>query len=492
MRCAARASILQAYWRPSAAQGVRRICRGHGRNTATDRMREAATSAHASGERGAGDGNQHACNIDSHLSKEGQARNLSSLSKFIFSFLGIPGMVSLHGGLPNASIFPFKSMKVELQDGTWLDMSETEKMDAAQQYNTNGRGYPPLLEWAKQNAQQLHAPPARQEVVITSGNNHAIDMVLCCLLNRGDSLLCDEYTYSHLVEAMVGPKGYRALPVPMDDFGMTPEALEQTIEDLKAKGQPLPRVLYLVPNGQNPVSYVAPLERRQALYQTSRKYDLMIVEDDPYFFLQFPHNREVPGLWNMGRSYMSLDTDGRVVRLDSFAKFLAPGFRLGWLTAHPHFVDKFTYHMHGTALGPCSTTQVMLAELVQHWGSAGLDRHLKSLQTVYKRRALLMHTAAKQHLEGLASWLPPEAGMFMWLKLEGGVKDADDIIDALKDEQVAVVPGRISHCNGPRPPFPCPFVRLSFAMAPEEDIPKGIERLANVLKRVQNKSDRGH
>ena len=68
---------------------------------------------------------------------------------------------------------------------------------------------------------------------------------------------------------------------------------------------------------------------------------------------------EVPGLWNLGKSYMSLDTDGRVVRLDSFAKFLAPGFRLGWLTAHPHFVDKFTFHMHGTALGPCSTTQVI-------------------------------------------------------------------------------------------------------------------------------------
>ncbi len=67
---------------------------------------------------------------------------------------------------------------------------------------------------------------------------------------------------------------------------------------------------------------------------------------------------EVPGLWNLGKSYLSIDTDGRVVRLDSFAKFLAPGFRLGWLTAHPAFVDKLTFHMHGTALGPCSTTQV--------------------------------------------------------------------------------------------------------------------------------------
>lgn len=79
---------------------------------------------------------------------------------------------------------------------------------------------------------------------------------------------------------------------------------------------------------------------------------------------------EVPGLWGLGKSYMSLDTDGRVVRLDSFAKFLAPGFRLGWLTAHPHFVDKFTFHMHGTALGPCSTTQVNHHSYTHHTRNA--------------------------------------------------------------------------------------------------------------------------
>ena len=100
------------------------------RITDTGRMQEAASSSQASGER-ADDGNQHPCNIESHLSKEGKARNLSSLSKFIFSFSEIPGMVSLHGGLPNASIFPFKSMKVELKDGTWLDMSEKEKVHAS-------------------------------------------------------------------------------------------------------------------------------------------------------------------------------------------------------------------------------------------------------------------------------------------------------------------------------------------------------------------------
>lgn len=95
-------------------------------------MQEAASSSQASsqaaGKQATDHGNQRPCHIESHLSKEGKARNLSSLSKFIFSFSEIPDIVSLHGGLPNASIFPFKSMKVELQDGSWLDMSEKDKV----------------------------------------------------------------------------------------------------------------------------------------------------------------------------------------------------------------------------------------------------------------------------------------------------------------------------------------------------------------------------
>eukprot|EP00891_Asterochloris_glomerata_P003670 jgi/Astpho2/3670/fgenesh1_pg.00059_%23_23_t len=379
-------------------------------------------------------------------------RQLSSLSALIFGFNGVPGMIGLNGGLPNASIFPVKSMQLTLTDGTVLDISDPDKMAAAQQYNTAGAGYGPLHKWVTQHTQELHQPPAGQRCVITSGSNQAIDMVLCVLLNRGDSLLCDKYTYSHLVEAMVGPKGYKAIPVPTDDEGMTPETLEQTLQVIKAAGGKLPRVLYTVPTGQNPTSVITSLERKKALYQMACKHDLVIIEDDPYHYLQFPLNSDELGLHKLGQSYLSLDTAGRVVRLDSFAKFLAPGYRVGWLTAAEHFTEKFTYQIHGTALGPCSTTQVMIAVMMQHWGNVGLDKHLKDIQGQYRRRAGLMHTAAQKHLRGLAEWKAP---------------------------------GRISHCNGPYPGIPCPYVRISFAMAPEEDIPEGIRRLAEILKRRQ-------
>ena len=125
MFCAGRASISGACWAHSASRKLRIYCRAYGRTTD---MQAAASGSQAAGHHAADNGNRRPCDIESHLSKEGKARNLSSLSKFIFSFSDIPDIVSLHGGLPNASIFPFKSMKVELQDGTWLDMSEKDKV----------------------------------------------------------------------------------------------------------------------------------------------------------------------------------------------------------------------------------------------------------------------------------------------------------------------------------------------------------------------------
>ena len=128
MFCNGQAAITRASWLHSISRrSCRQVAACHGRAALTRGMQGANASQQASGRASADDQSQ-ACDIEAHLSKEAQARTLSSLSKFIFSFSGIPDMVSLHGGLPNASIFPFKSLKVELGDGTWLDMSNKEKV----------------------------------------------------------------------------------------------------------------------------------------------------------------------------------------------------------------------------------------------------------------------------------------------------------------------------------------------------------------------------
>ncbi|KAK9806204.1 hypothetical protein WJX72_005253 [[Myrmecia] bisecta] len=423
-------------------------------------------------------------NFDDHLSDEGHARQSGALSKLMFEFSGVSsGLVAMHAGMPPTSAFPFKALSLTLQDGSTVDITDPVMMTAAQQYNTHGKGYPALYNWAKAHVEALHSPPGEHDLMITTGAQHAFDMISSLLLNRGDTLLLEEYTYSHTIESIVNPKGYKALPVAMDSNGLSPDALVKVLEKLVAAGRRLPKLLYTIPVGQNPTGIITKVQRKREIYDICRRYNIILVEDDPYFYLQFPADSGEPlGLHGLGETYLSMDTDGRVIRIDSFAKFLAPGLRLGWVTAEPGLLNKLIIMLSGSCLGPCSMTQVMAAALMTAWGVDGLESHVKALQASYHYRACKLHEAATRELTGLAEWDAPKAGMFLWLKLGAGVTDADQILDRLKEEKVVVVPGRVTHCLGPRPPLACPFIRLSFASVSDSAIANGMKRLASVLR----------
>ncbi|KAL0025949.1 hypothetical protein WJX77_006756 [Trebouxia sp. C0004] len=317
---------------------------------------------------------------------------------------------------------------------------------AAQQYSVTLRGYPALQQWVKKHTWAMHSPPADHDVVITSGSNHTIEMIMSLLMDKGDTIL------------------------------------SQFLKQHSNQSRP-PRLLYTVPVGQNPTGVITPTLRRQQIYSICRQHDVIILEDDPYFYLQFAKDGTPPGLSALGESYLSLDVDGRVIRLDSFSEVLAPGLRLGWATAAPALLEKLIFHLHGSTLGPCAMSQVVVANLLQHWGEKGFEQHVKDMQQGYAQRALLLHKTAEEHLQGLAKWQQPQAGMFAWMKLCGGIKDADQILDKLKEEKVVVVPGRIAHCEGPRPSTDCPYIRVSFASATNADLVEGVKRLANVIRK---------
>lgn len=429
-----------------------------------------------------------------HFSEEGRARQLASLRVLLSAFTGVPGIIGLHGGLPPADAFPFTDMSFTLRDGTKMHITDPAQVAAAQQYSVTLRGYPTLYEWIRNHAWAMHHPPSatKHDCVVTSGSNITIEMIMSLLMDKGDTIMCESYTYPHMIESLVLPRGFKVQGIATDDHGIIPEALTKVLEARKAQGTKAPGLLYTVPVGQNPTGVVTPLHRRQKIFAICQKHDVIILEDDPYFYLQFSASSVEPrGLTNLGPSYLSLDTDGRVIRLDSFSKVLAPGLRLGWATAAPPLLEKLIFHLHGSTLGPCALSQVVIASLLQQWGPQGFEQHVKDMQLGYARRAHTLHTAAEQHLAGLAEWQEPQAGMFAWLKLQGGIQDADEILDKLKEEKVVVVPGRIAHCEGPRPSFACPYIRVSFASATDSDLVEGIKRLATVIKRFQQESAAG-
>eukprot|EP00891_Asterochloris_glomerata_P008351 jgi/Astpho2/8351/fgenesh1_pg.00122_%23_86_t len=358
-----------------------------------------------------------------HLSEEGSLRQLASLRVLLSTFTGIPGVVGLHGGLPAADAFPFTEMSFTLRDGSKVVVNDPAQMATAQQYSVSIRGYQPLYDWMKAHTWRMHSPPGDHDVTITVGSNNTLEILMSLLLNKGDTLLAEEFTYPHVVESFARPRGYKVLGIRMDGQGMVPQALKDTLTALQKQGGKMPRVLYTVPVGQNPTGISIPLERRREIYAICRQHDIVIIEDDPYFYLQWDLQGRPLGLQNLGQSYLSLDTDGRVVRLDSFAK----GHELGIALHRAHRTQQLqqgAQHVLG---------QVTVGALLTQWGDAGFETHVKRMQQSYAHRAGTLHAAAGRK---------PTAGMFAWMKLQGGITDADQVIEYLKEEKVVVVPGR--------------------------------------------------
>ena len=435
-------------------------------------------------------------------------------------------MISLSAGFPPPHVFPLSSVTLRLGDGTVIDLPD---ITAAQQYNASLRGYPPLVHWASNHVRTLHASTSssslsRHSTLITNGANHTLEMLTSLFLDKGDSILVEEYTYPVILESIAVPKGYRTIGVALDGWGIIPSALRQTMEEACAAaaipgGPAKPKILYTVPTGHNPTGSTAPAHRRKEIYEIARQFDLWIIEDDPYFYLQWNtqaagavlHSKSsiddisdeelcgaMPGLRDLRScipSYLSLDVDARVIRVDSFSKFLAPGVRLGFVTAREDVIDRLTAVLHTHTVGPCSLSQTVVASTLLAWGEAGLDAHLRKIQAEYTRRCTVLCEAASRELSGVAEWNIPTAGMFLWMKLYG-VQDAKEVWDDLHDAKIIVCPGSVMmsrRCTTKRTDGDdgstrgkqgnsSPYVRVAYSSVPLDSLREGMVRLGRVMR----------
>jgi kynurenine/2-aminoadipate aminotransferase len=446
--------------------------------------------------------------VEHYLSQEGLARQQGTLRSLVGKFQGASDIVPLAAGFPPPHLFPLTHLSVGVAGlpATPLTLPPGSLSDA-QQYNSSLLGYKPLLAWALRHVKMLHDPPAAHEIIITNGNNHAIELITSLFLDRGDSLIMEEYTYPVLIESIALPKGYRPLAVAMDEEGMVPTTLRQVLENaaaLEAAGGPSrPKLLYTIPTGHNPTGVTTTLQRRQQIYSLCREFDIWILEDDPYFYLQwrqenFPEAESQPGLYGLcpgasnfpAGSYLSMDVDQRVIRADTFSKFLAPGLRLGWVTARKDVVAKIVSALQTHTVGPCSLSQVVVEAALSAWGDDGLDAHLRRVQGEYAKRCFVLCSSAQTHLQGLASWTVPSAGMFVWMRIDEstGVEDVRDVWTDLQSAGVIVCPGSVmKSCSTDLPLkkdgkiVSCRYIRVSFSSASLNDLNEGMLRLGRVL-----------
>ena len=320
--------------------------------------------------------------------------------------------------------------------------------------------------------------------------------------------MTEQFTYPTMVEG-VRPLGVQVAAVAMDEQGIIPEALDDLLsnwDETKRRG-PKPFVLYTVPTGQNPTGATQGVERRKQIYALAQKHDLYILEDEPYYFLQMqpytgPNAPDVPPpashkefIDSLVPSYLSMDIDGRVMRLDSFSKVIAPGTRCGWITASQQICERYRTHADVSTQGPSGVSQLVLFKLLEdHWGHDGYLDWLINIRLEYTARRNAILEACERYLpREIVSWVPPMAGMFHWMEIdytkhpaypEG--KSMDEIEDEIflrnVDYGTLLMKGSWFYAEQDAVEKEKMFFRATYAAAPFEQIDEAIRRFGEAVR----------
>lgn len=259
---------------------------------------------------------------------------------------------------------------------------------------------------------------------MTGGNTSALELAFRTFTERGTYALADEYTYATAFEC-ANPLGVKMIGIKLDEEGPIPSDMDDILSswDEQKMGSKKPHVLYTVPTGHNPTGSTQSTQRRQEIYNLASKHDIIILEDDPYYFLQLAGEVakdaseliKPTAMADLLPSFLKLDVDGRVYRMDSCSKILAPGLRTGWITASAQITERIVRAHEISLQQPSGFSQAFLYKLfAEQWKMEGLFRWFNHLQIGYTtRRDALMRACEANLPKEVASWNVPKAGVFV-------------------------------------------------------------------------------
>ena len=372
----------------------------------------------------------------------------------LFAVASRPEVVSLAGGMPYVSALP-----KELVNGA-IERVMRDHGPVALQYGS-GQGMPALREHILDVMALEGIRASVDDIVVTTGSQHALELVTKLFINPGDVVLAEAPSY---VTAITVFKSFQAevSHVAIDEFGLIPQALRESIARLKAEGKTI-KFLYTVPTFSNPAGVTLTWERRLEILEICRSNGILVLEDNPYGLLYFddqpPH------------AMRSVEEDG-VIYLGTFSKTLAPGFRVGWALA-PHAIrEKLILANEAAVLSPSSFTQHIIAEYLS---SADWKGQIDTFRGVYRERRDAMLTALDDYLPDL-SWTNPTGGFYVWVTLPENI-DAKSMLPRAVKELVAYTPGTAFYADGSGRNK----MRLSFCYPTPDFIREGIRRLSTVV-----------
>lgn len=365
-----------------------------------------------------------------------------------------PQIISFAGGMPAPEMFPVEEMKK-------VSVAVLEESGrVAMQYATT-EGYEPLREKIAQRMNDKYQSNVnKDDILITSGSQQGLDFAGKVFIDEGDVILCESPSYLGAINAF---KSYQPefIDVPTDDGGMVMEELDKILATTDKV-----KMIYVIPDFQNPTGRTWSLDRRNKFMEIVNKYEIPVIEDNPYGELRFEGDY-LPSL-------KSLDTKGLVIFLGTFSKIFCPGYRIGWTCASPEILTKFNFAKQGSDLQSSTISQMELSKFMDMYS---LDDHINNIKNVYvKRRDVMLKTMKEEFPEGV-KFTHPEGGLFTWVEIPDHLNTRDLLHKCLEKNVAYVAGGGFFPNGGVSNTF-----RLNYSNMPEEKIVKGIKSIAEVLK----------
>ena len=373
----------------------------------------------------------------------------SSVIREILKVTVRPEVISFAGGLPSPATFPVEHMRAA------FDTVLSNQGKVALQYGPTD-GYGPLREWIAASLSVNGAKISAEQVLMVSGSQQGLDLLAKVLIDEGSKVLVETPSYLGALQAFSVYQP-RFESVPTDENGLLPEQVAGV-----AQGA---RLLYALPNFQNPTGRTLPVERRTALVETCARLGLPLIEDDPYGALSY-RGEPLPKM-------IAMNPDG-VIYMGSFSKVLTPGIRLGYVVAPLPLVRKLEQAKQAADLHTAQLTQMVVYEAIK---DGFLDKHIPTIRKLYSDQCDAMLAALKEHFPASVTWTTPEGGMFIWVTLPKHI-DTMKLLDEAIAQNVAFVPGAPFYANEAEHNT----LRLSFVTVPPEKIREGVARLGKLIK----------
>ena len=370
-----------------------------------------------------------------------------------------PTVIPFAAGNPAPEAFPVEEIKKI--SSKLLE----ENPILALQYNIT-EGYLPLRDLLKKRMENEHCfNPDMDDLITVSGAQQGNELSCKVLLNEGDTLLCEAPSFIGSLNAF---KSYNVnlVGVELESDGINIEKLEDALKTNKNS-----KLIYVIPNFQNPTGQTMSFEKRKAVYALAQKYNVFILEDNPYGDLRF-EGEHIP-------SIKSLDTDGRVIYSGSFSKILAPGLRVGYVSAPKEIISKIVVCKQVSDVHSNMWAQQICCEFMK---TINLDEHLAKLRGIYKNKCNLMLSQIEKNFSDKISYTKPQGGLFLWATLPKG-SDMMGFCTKSVQNKVAVVPGTAFMINESDETT---SFRMNFSTPTDEQIVKGCEIVGKLSKELIN------